>query len=984
MPAYRDEDNNGADQDEGASSSRTTSTTSDSYTPSSDMSEEDAGAALAALVSCAADADKVAEWEDHLYEAYDKAGMDCPDVYARVPKIAQAAVDDNLSYKTYICAPESELTDHLLTVAEVPFSQKAAARRLLGALASGSTDGPKSKRKKVQEHRSPEMNAYQSNAREEVARLNPPATFNLEGGKKKTTPAVKKPYKATMAEKGRQAEEVAATVAALIAKHVKPGSDVTEDYITEHFEACWDRYAGINERNGVDKMQTSRAHRFAGTPGSGKRRRRNVADEDDSATPGAVRTPEPRADATPAGGGGGGEPDPRAHATPAGGGGGGGGGAPDPRAHATPAGGGGGGEPDPRARATPAGGGGGGAPEPRADPTPAGATPRRALAGHFGTPDGGGGSPGGDKLGGGGNKYKSAPAFGDGCHASYLATAWGAHLDAAAANLNAANEALSAAERDTTAAKSALEECKSRGKQNVAMVAVKNALAAEEEARDNAAAAAKATKRFTVLMVSTDGFGGADIVGAGTVAADAMSTEPDYDLELRACVEVTFTHIAKRLPPKGVLVWCAPVELPACPPAGCGGLPAAGGGGGARPTDEGSDESGGGIGVCGTREELHDAWEGHKIDKLLWPWAGIALHPPVFKNVTAGEFIASFGDKEFLAAMASAAARRTLAPPALLVLVLPLLLLGCGAAPTRAAAGDYSGTQCAWDPDQPSGPVCDVSPVYIIATLASTVPNAFAQLTLQATAAEVVCNALATEAACAGAQATACAFDATKSPSCTAGADASDEDAFMKLLSCPGALIAAMMPCNWASNDEAACAAAIAAGGNCTWSAASDECLPVAIANMDEAHAYVAYINACGAPGVAMTAESCAALGASCEWVPEIESCTHTPTATLVAAFGLNATTSAAAAAEAACVAQRTAEACAAAGAPVTAAAELVLSALNGSLPLMTAAPSAPVSLLTGSPSVSGGGAAPSNGAAAAAAAAVPLLGAALLAALLL
>lgn len=67
-PQYRDEDNNGADQDEGASSSRTTSTTSDSYTPSSDMSEEDAGAALAALVSCAADADKVAEWEDHLYE----------------------------------------------------------------------------------------------------------------------------------------------------------------------------------------------------------------------------------------------------------------------------------------------------------------------------------------------------------------------------------------------------------------------------------------------------------------------------------------------------------------------------------------------------------------------------------------------------------------------------------------------------------------------------------------------------------------------------------------------------------------------------------------------------------------------------------------------------------------------------------------------------------------------------------------------------
>lgn len=124
----------------------------------------------------------------------------------------------------------------------------------------------------------------------------------------------------------------------------------------------------------------------------------------------------------------------------------------------------------------------------------------------------------------GDNKYQSAPAFGGGCHASYLVTAWGGQLDAAAADLNKAERALSDAEHNTTAAKSALEGCTSRGAKSVAQVKLDGAQSAEKEARGNAAAAGEATKRFTVLLVSADRFGGAHLVGAGTVAADAMST----------------------------------------------------------------------------------------------------------------------------------------------------------------------------------------------------------------------------------------------------------------------------------------------------------------------------------------------------------------------------------------------------------------------------------------------------------------------------
>lgn len=319
-----------------------------------------------------------------------------------------------------------------------------------------------------------------------------------------------------MATKDSWAEEVAATVAGLIAKHVKPGGVVSEGDITKHFPTCWYRYHGVYKNNGMDKMQASRSRTagrcalsrgkkaarvtpccgraarpgvriplrrrptflnygpHAGTPGNGKARRRNAADKD--------------SDGTPAGGGGG---------------------APARRADGTPACGGGGG----RARARRAGG------------TPANGTPRRALEERFGT-TGGGGSLGDNELGGGGDKYKSAPAFGDSGHASYLVTSWGAHLDAAAADLNAAKRVLSDAQRNTTAAKSALEEISrsARGRIAVAKVAVESTESKEAEARGNAAAAARATKRFTVLLVSADSFGGAELVGAGTVAADAMST----------------------------------------------------------------------------------------------------------------------------------------------------------------------------------------------------------------------------------------------------------------------------------------------------------------------------------------------------------------------------------------------------------------------------------------------------------------------------
>lgn len=117
--------------------------------------------------------------------------MDCPDLFELIPQIAKAAVDNALGYKIYIYAPDTEVTDELLNLAKVPLMNKSAARRLLCALASISTGGPKTKRQKVQAPRcSAAMNAYHHDAHEEIARLCTPHTFTLSSGKKKTTPAV--------------------------------------------------------------------------------------------------------------------------------------------------------------------------------------------------------------------------------------------------------------------------------------------------------------------------------------------------------------------------------------------------------------------------------------------------------------------------------------------------------------------------------------------------------------------------------------------------------------------------------------------------------------------------------------------------------------------------------------------------------------------------------------------------------------------------
>jgi hypothetical protein len=85
-----------------------------------------------------------------------------------------------------------------------------------------------------------------------------------------------------------------------------------------------------------------------------------------------------------------------------------------------------------------------------------------------------------------------------------------------------------------------------------------------------------------------------------------------------------------------------------------------------------------------------------------------------------------------------------------------------------------------------------------------------------------------------------------------------------------------------------------------------------------------------------LTASVCAAYGPSCQWLAE-GGCTHTPVATLIAAFGLDASTSPVIAAQAACSAgNATADACAAAGggASVFVPASLLLAAKNGSLAL--------------------------------------------------
>lgn len=125
---------------------------------------------------------------------------------------------------------------------------------------------------------------------------------------------------------------------------------------------------------------------------------------------------------------------------------------------------------------------------------------------------------------------------------------------------------------------------------------------------------------------------------------------------MAACAEVTITHSIHKgvvaLPYKGALSWCTAVQLPAAlPPPPAGSVSDGGGGtgtGAAVADEEGVGESSGGTGVCGTWEELHTAFEGRTFNKLFWPWAGIALHPPSFKGVSATDFISAMGASVFI------------------------------------------------------------------------------------------------------------------------------------------------------------------------------------------------------------------------------------------------------------------------------------------------------------------------------------------------
>lgn len=122
--------------------------------------------------------------------------------------------------------------------------------------------------------------------------------------------------------------------------------------------------------------------------------------------------------------------------------------------------------------------------------------------------------------------------------------------------------------------------------------------------------------------------------------------EPGTCVDLGTCVDVTITHIAQELPSNGTLQWCVPVQMSSAPP-----LPPAaaapGGGddsGGSTVDGEGCGENGGGdVSVCTTWEELHGMRQGRLADKLMWPLAGIALHPPSFKAMSADRFISVMG-----------------------------------------------------------------------------------------------------------------------------------------------------------------------------------------------------------------------------------------------------------------------------------------------------------------------------------------------------
>lgn len=111
--------------------------------------------------------------------------------------------------------------------------------------------------------------------------------------------------------------------------------------------------------------------------------------------------------------------------------------------------------------------------------------------------------------------------------------------------------------------------------------------------------------------------------------------EPGVCVDLGTCVPVTITHIIKDAPITGNGEGGG---------AGMGGR--ARGDGSPSAAEEGFGESGNGVGVCASWEEVHQCRE-WQAGKLMWPLAGIALHAPMFKCMIAPAFIEALGDAVF-------------------------------------------------------------------------------------------------------------------------------------------------------------------------------------------------------------------------------------------------------------------------------------------------------------------------------------------------
>lgn len=129
------------------------------------------------------------------HQAYDEIGVPCPEVFDLLYTIAKAAVDNHLTYSTFMFSPSTEAIDKILAYAQVPDLQRPAAGRVLNTLAACDSSGkraPKRRKMTAKAPRSDALNAYHQAAQGEIQRLNPPAIFTLANGRRKTVPGVKK------------------------------------------------------------------------------------------------------------------------------------------------------------------------------------------------------------------------------------------------------------------------------------------------------------------------------------------------------------------------------------------------------------------------------------------------------------------------------------------------------------------------------------------------------------------------------------------------------------------------------------------------------------------------------------------------------------------------------------------------------------------------------------------------------------------------